>query len=183
VTVIPNVPRELKSLIEGLGWPGKAALVLLAATAVFQQLELRPLVARNDSLDSSVERAARRLRPADPNLLQTASPSSKLAAFYRFFDREESITDWLAKLYAIAEKSGVGLRLAEYQLVKGPGRLDRYEIALPLNGDYAQIRAFLENALIEIPVLSLDQVSFRRKRADDLAVETEVRLTLHLLRP
>ena len=60
---------------------------------------------------------------------------------------------------------------------------DRYEIALPLAGDYAQIRAFLENALLEVPVLSLDQLSFRRKRSNDLAVETDARLSLHILRP
>ena len=58
--------------------------------------------------------------------------------------------------------------------------IERYEVALPLRGNYARIRAFLENALIEIPVLSLDHVSFRRKSPGDGAVEAEVRLTLHL---
>jgi len=172
----------LDSLVENLGWPGKTAVALIAATAVFHQLALKPLDAQDESLARSIERAARRVQLADPGLVRTATPSSKLAAFYRFFEREETTTDWLAKLYAIAEKSGVNLRLAEYQLVKGPGKLDRYEIALPLSGDYPHTRAFLENALIEIPVLSLDQVSFHRKRPDDPGVETEVRLTLHLLR-
>jgi hypothetical protein len=176
------MPYELRSLVERLGWPGKAALLLLVSTAVFHQAALKPLDAQRQSLERSAERAAQRLRSSDSNLVRTASPSSKLEAFYRFFQREESTTDWLAKLYAIAEKSGVSLRLAEYRLAPGPGRLDRYEIALPLAGDYAQIRAFLENALIEIPVLSLDQVNFRRKRTNDLTVETEVRLTLHVPR-
>ena len=175
------VPHGLGSLIERLGWPGKAALALLASTAVFHQAALIPLDAQRQSLERSAERAAR-LRSPDPNLVRAASPSSKLAAFYRFFQREESTTDWLAKLYAVAEKSGVSLRLAEYRLAPGPGKLDLYEIALPLAGDYAQIRAFLENALIEIPVLSLDQVNFRRKRTNDLTVETEVRLTMHVPR-
>ena len=177
------MPRALNTVIERLGWPGKLALVLLAATAVFQEAGLRPLVAQNERLSRSIERATQQLRSADPGFVRTASPQAKLAAFYRFFQREESITDWLAKLYAIAEKGGVSLRVADYQLVRGPGRLDRYEIALPLAGDYAQIRAFLENALLEVPVLSLDQLSFRRKRSNDLSVETDARLSLHILRP
>ena len=177
------MPPALNVLLEALGRPGKAALALLVAAAVFHQAAIKPLSARNESLARSEDRAVREQRPSDPNLVRTASPSSKLATFYRFFEREESTTDWLAKLYAIADKSGVSLRLAEYQLVKGAGKLDRYEIALPLSGDYAQIRAFLENALIEIPVLSLDQVNFRRKRTNDPNVETDVRLTLHVLRP
>ncbi|HMH16534.1 MAG TPA: GspMb/PilO family protein [Burkholderiales bacterium] len=175
--------RSLTTVIERLGSPGKLALVLLAGTAIFLEAGLRPLEAQSERLDRSIERATKQTRSADPNLIRTASPSGKLAAFYRFFERDETTTDWLAKFYAIAEKSGLTLRTAEYQLIKGPGKLDRYEIALPLAGDYAQIRAFLENVLIEMPVLSLDQVSFRRKRTNDLTVETDVRLTLHILRP
>jgi hypothetical protein len=175
------MPRELRSLVASLGWPGKAAVVLLAVTAMLHQVALKPLDARKESLERSADGA--RQQRADPNFVRTASASSKLAAFYRFFEREESTTDWLARLYALADKGGVTLQLAEYRLTRGPGRLDRYEIALPLAGDYGQIRAFLENALIEIPVLSLDQVTFRRKRANDLTVETDVRLTLHVLRP
>jgi hypothetical protein len=175
--------RNLKSAIERLGWPGKLALVLLAATAVFLETGLRPLETQSERLDRSIERATQQLRSADPSLVRTASPQAKLEAFYRFFQREESTTDWLAKLYAIAEKGGLTLRAAEYHLLKGPGKLDRYEIVLPLVGDYAQIRAFLENALLEVPVLSLDQLSFRRKLSSDLAVESDARLTLHVLRP
>jgi len=61
--------------------------------------------------------------------------------------------------------------------------MERYEITLPLAGSYAQIRTFLENALIEIPVMSLDQVAFRRERASELQVQAEVRVTLHLVKP
>jgi len=175
--------RALNTVIERLGWPGKLALVLLAGTAVFLEAGLRPLEAQSERLGRSIERATREFRSADPGLIRTASPQAKIEAFYRFFQREEATTDWLARLYAIAEKCGLTLRAAEYRLLKGPGKLDRYEIALPLAGDYAQIRAFLENALLEMPVLSLDQLSFRRKRTNDLAVETDVRLTLHVLRP
>ncbi len=177
------MPRALNSVIEQLGWPGKLALLVLAATAVFLEAGLRPLETQSERLGRSIERAMSELRSADSGLVRTASPSAKLEAFYRFFQREESTTDWLAKLYAIAEKDGLTLRVAEYQLLKGPGKLDRYQIALPLTGDYAQIRAFLENALLEMPVLSLDQLSFRRKRSNDLAVETDARVTLHILRP
>lgn len=176
-------PADLKAHVERLGWPGKLALVLLAGTTVFLQTSLRPLEAQGERLERSIERSSVQPRSTDPNLIRTSSPSAKLAAFYRFFQREEAITDWLAKLYALAEKTGVTMRTADYQLVKGPGRLDRYEIALPLSGDYAGIRSFLENALLEMPVLSLDEVRFRRKRSNDLVVETDVRLSLHLLRP
>lgn len=53
---------------------------------------------------------------------------------------------------------------------------------MPLRGNYAQIRTFLNNALVEIPVLSLDEVRFKRERASDAQVEAEVHLTFHLVK-
>jgi hypothetical protein len=54
---------------------------------------------------------------------------------------------------------------------------------LPLTGSYPQIRAFLATALAEIPVLSLDQVTIKKERAQGGALEAEAKLTLHLSRP
>jgi len=173
---------NLRTLVEQLGWPGKTAFILLAAAEIFLKAGVAPMEARNQQLESLIDRAAGQARASDPNLIRTASPSAKLVAFYRFFERDEAATDWLAKLYALAQKTGVEIRVADYQLVRSSGKLDRYEISMPLTGDYAQIRAFVENALAQIPVLSLDQLSFRRKRANDTAVETDVRFSLHLLR-
>jgi hypothetical protein len=64
----------------------------------------------------------------------------------------------------------------------GP-RMARYEIKLPVSGNYAQIRSFLQNALAEIPVLSLDEVKFKRERASDASVQADLRLTLYLVNP
>jgi len=172
--------RLLDTLLAQLGWPGKLAIVLLALGATAMNAGLRPLEAQNLRLDDALERATRQSGTASTS--PSASPSAKLAVFYQFFQREQTETDWLAKLYGIAQTVGVEVRTADYQLIKGTGKLDRYEIALPLAGDYAKVRAFLENALLEIPVLSLDQVSFRRKRVNDVAVEADVRLTLYLTR-
>jgi len=52
---------------------------------------------------------------------------------------------------------------------------------LPVSGSYTQIRSFLEGALAEIPVLSLDQASFRRKGTNETRIEAEIVLTFHLL--
>jgi hypothetical protein len=52
-----------------------------------------------------------------------------------------------------------------------------------VSGSYAEVRAFLENALDQVPVLVLDHVSMRRKRIADPQVEAEVRFTLFLRQP
>ncbi len=101
--------------------------------------------------------------------------------FNRFFSHEEPITDLLARLHEISRNAGVELRTGEYSLRKPEGsRLGQYQITLPVAGNYTQIRAFAENALLEIPTLSLDQISFRRKRVSDAQIEAEIRMTLYL---
>lgn len=109
-------------------------------------------------------------------------PAYDLPAFHRFFDRPEKIDDWLAKLYGIATAKGLQLRQADYRLADSRYGIERYQITLPVGGSYAEIRGFLDAALAELPVLSLDQASFRRKSAAEPRVETELVLTLHARR-
>jgi Tfp pilus assembly protein PilO len=105
-----------------------------------------------------------------------------VAAFYKFFERPERMEDWLAKLYGVALASGLEFKTGDYRLSESRQRIDRYQISLPVTGTYTQIRSFLENVLTEIPVLSLDQASFRRKATNEGRIDAEIVLTLHLLR-
>ena len=62
------------------------------------------------------------------------------------------------------------------------GRIERYQILLPVSGSYAQMREFVDRALTEIPVLSLDQMSLKRESRRDGAVQAELKLTLHMVK-
>ena len=174
---------RLRRLRDELGGAGLVALGLLTGAVLFLLFVLKPLEARNELLARQLARAVSAGSAADARLVRAAAPAAQLAAFYQFFDTKQETTDRLAELYGIGKATGVELRAAEYRLQKTGTRIERYEIALPLTGSYAQVRAFLENALIAIPVLSLDRVKFHRKRPDDTLVEAEVRLTLYLARP
>jgi hypothetical protein len=166
---------------EQLGAIGTLALFILCATLAFHALQLKPLEQR---LAARVDQLERRGTSAARDTLRVAQApelGAQLAAFYSFFEREESATDLLVRLYALATDLGVDLRLADYHYQKSKGRIDQYRIAMPVRGNYAQIRAFLENALISIPVLALDHVAFRRNRISEGVVEAEIRVTLYLL--
>ena len=79
--------------------------------------------------------------------------------------------------------TGVELAQASYKTQSASGKLERYEIVVPLAGSYTQMREFLKRALAEIPVLSLDQISLKRENRRDGTVQAELRLTLHMLKP
>lgn len=169
--------RELRSRLGDLAL---LSLALLAGGFLFFALVIRPLESRMALLDGKLGHGARQ---AAADSTRSGTPAAKLAAFYAFFDRQEGQVDWLAKLYGTARGAGIELRTADYRLIESNGRIARYEATLPLSGTYAQLRGFLENALDENPVLSLDQLTIRRKRINDANLEAEAVITIHLLKP
>ena len=177
------LPRLGQRALDEIGIPGTVALALLVASLAFLQWTIKPLERESLRLDAELARMSTRGAPRDSGFVRAASINDKVARFYRFFEHEETTTDWLARLHGIGESVGVRVRSAEYRLLPTRSRIDRYEISLPVSGTYAQVRAFVDNALNEIPVLSVDQVSLQRKRVGDAQIEANVVLTLYLLQP
>ena len=73
--------------------------------------------------------------------------------------------------------------VGDLQRREAGGRIQRYEIVLPVAGSYTQLRDFLKRATAEIPVLSVDQMSVKRESRNDSALQAELRLTLHMVQP
>jgi hypothetical protein len=159
-----------------LGAPGMLAMLLFAAAAVFMTLVLQPLKDKNRVLE------ARAGIGRDLGAVQNVNNAEKVGAVYQYLEKPEATTDWLAKLYAIGRATGVELQSASYKTQAASGRLERYEIVLPLTGSYTQMREFLKRSLAEIPVLSLDQISLKRENRREGAVQAELRLTLHMVK-
>ena len=170
---------QLREQLDGISL---TAIALFVLGAGFLHLVLRPMEEQHRALEQAVSRLARSAGAAEV-ARPAATPAAKLAAYYAFFDRAEEPIESLAMLYGIARGAGVELRTAEYRTAASDdARIERYQVVLPLTGSFAQIRTFLDNALGDIPVLSLDQANFRRARANQTQVEAEVVLTLHWLK-
>ena len=163
-----------------LGVSGLAGLALLAAIGALYVLILQPLEQKSLRLDSQLSRA---LRAAPAVMSDVGESPRRLGTFYDYFQRRERLEDWLSKLYAAALAADLEWRTAEYRILDSRHRLARYQISFPIAGSYQQIRAFIENALLEIPVMSVDQLTFRRKSVNERRVDADVVLTLYLPAP
>lgn len=107
--------------------------------------------------------------------------SEQLVAFYRFFPKLNTVSDWIAKLYDAAVQQNLILDTGEYQLVPArDGQLIRYDITLPVKGSYLQIRKFVAQALEDVPSLALGGITFNRQKIDDAFVDAQIRFTLYL---
>lgn len=177
-----NAMTLLRNLRHELGMLGMVSIGMVTASILFLVLVLKPLEARNRALTEQVASGSQIAR-SQAEQVTASTPAAKVAAFHEFLKSGKQTTDWLERLHAAAQRAGVELHSAEYRMQPTGTRIERYEIRLPLRARYAQIRAFVDSALTEIPMLSLDDIKFKRERAADSVVEAELRLTLHLVNP
>ena len=170
----------LQRILRILGWPGLLGVILLLLAALLTVAVIQPKKAQlaelrqeNRSLKIRIAQTARTGIPATGN-------QNDLARFYRFFSGTPT-TIWLQKLYAAAGAQNLLLERGEYRMSMDPGnQLLRYQINLPVKGTYLQIRGFLAQALTDVPVAALDDISFKRETIDATQLEAQIKLTLFL---
>lgn len=168
-----------------LGWPGVLAIGGLAVLPAFYFSAIRPLQAHLDEMSRDVARqyeAEALARKSNSGRMR--GPDEQLAEYYRFFPPVRTAPKWLEKLVALAESRGISLDQGEYQAVPDKaGKLVRFQMTLPMKGEYPQIRKFLAALPAELPVVALEQVQFERHSIADPQVEARIRLVLYLGRP
>lgn len=165
-----------------LGWPGLLAAGMLAICPAFYFSAIRPAQERLEAAQHSVTSLHRQMELSRKSPGgKTHTPAEQLAEFYRLFPHERSSPEWLEKLVSVAESNGISLNEGEYKVSNDKaGRLVRFQITLPLKGEYPQIRRFLAALPAELPVMALENVQFERNKVADPNVEARIRLVLFL---
>ncbi|MBK5104033.1 MAG: hypothetical protein JJE42_07275 [Burkholderiales bacterium] len=162
-----------------LGWPGTVGLGLLVAVGGFYVSTLAPQQLRIDELrqeHAHLRQLAKQSADDAPK-----GPAEKLAAFYAFFPPSKELPDLLQKVYGAAKRQSLVLEHGEYRALKDSvGGLTRYQFTLPLRGTYPQIRKFVDEALAEIPALSLDSIQFERRKIGDATVDAKLKMVVFL---
>lgn len=190
---LPQMPwRRLLPMLRWqmgrLGNSGKIGIGLMVASGIYfflavipQEAELQKLKDRavtlqaqavmNKSSGSSVETEDGKKMSAD----------QALQVFYDFFPRVDSSPFWVRELVRVAKKQGVDLSGSEYRLInEADARLARYEMILPVKGNYRQIRAFIAEALEVVPAMAISAIAMKRENITADWVETRIEINLYL---
>ncbi len=105
----------------------------------------------------------------------------RLSAFERTLGAGDKLDEHLRTMFNAAKKRGVVLARGEYRLIGDPaGGFVRYQILLPVRGNFRAINGFAEQVLLDLPFAALEDVAFRRETAGSGAVEARLRLVLFL---
>lgn len=179
------VPRLiLLESLHRLGWPGMAAAALVLAGLVYGLGWVLPASQHRDQVQARAAQAqARWVRiPANQPAPQTAAQRHQ--SFYQTLTAQDAVSAAIERLYAAAAAERISLERGEYaQAAIGSTRLVRYQIVLPLQADYGQIRRFVDTATADVPGLHLDDISLQRKNIAETQLEARLQFSLYLARP
>lgn len=166
-----------------LGWPGAAGIGLLSICLALYFSAILPI---RDEL-ASARHGALALQQQMEHAGQGANisrrtPEEQLAEFYRMFPDSSHLPASLEKIFALAKSQGIGLDKGEYKVIRNKeGNLVSFQVIFPVKGEYLQIRKYLVALMADIPVLSLQQVQFKRQNIGETMVEANIKLALYLL--
>lgn len=106
--------------------------------------------------------------------------------FYAQFPAAESLPNYLRLIDNSAIKQRLILNRGDYKLTQikslqtNQATLARYEIVLPLTGQYVQIRQFVAQVLHELPALALTDMQLKRESAQSPTVDARLIFVLLL---
>lgn len=165
-----------------LGLPGALGVAGLAMCLALYFSTVQPAQQRRDAARVSASSLQKRIAQTRPDSIDSVRPlDEQLADFYGIFPKEHDATDSVGKIAAIAQRNGLLVQQAEYKVERDRnGKLTRFQISLPLKGEYQTLRRFLSDLHAEIPILSLEQVQFERQKIGDPIVDAKIRLVIYL---
>lgn len=155
---------------------GAAALCLAGAAALAWLLPQRALLGHRQQVALGLASL-----PASAVKAVPVSANENLALFYDTLGEQRYVEQQIKTLFGLAAKTGLVLSQGEYKgAYDQNGRLNTYQVTLPVKGNYRAIWQFGLLALRAIPFASLDEISFKREAIGDANVEARLRLTLYL---
>jgi len=109
------------------------------------------------------------------------SAAQGLADFYAAMGPARHPEEDVRTLFQLARRNGLQLSQGQYDTKPDPSaHLLRYQIVLPLKGEYSAVWSFAQMAMLAVPFASLDELSFQREAIGDEAVEASLRFTFYL---
>ena len=111
----------------------------------------------------------------------SANGRSQLSNFYAFFPLTEDLPELLGRIHRAAIQNQLLLKKGEYKFSRETDfRLARYEVTLPVSGDYVRVRGFVNDVLQAVPSAALDELTLKRESVDQPELEARVRFSMFL---
>jgi len=170
----------VKRALIRLRWPGLAGLGLLLFTAGLTVVAIQSERQRLHTLTDEVATLSARLGQRGTATAPMGG-RGQLSNFYAFFPLTENVPELLSRVHRAAAQNRLFLERGEYKLSREADfRLARYEVTLPVSGDYARVRGFVNDVLESVPCAALDELTLKRESIDQPELQARVRFSFFL---
>lgn len=172
----------MRRLADWLSYAGVLGLALLMITGFsYQALVLssqQSLLQKQQDLLAQQQLIAN--KPSE--VVKPQQTEAELVSrFYAQFPKGTTLPDQLKVISKAAYDEKLGLEIGDYKLTtEKKGRVTRYDIQLPVVGNYAQIRRFIARVLKQIPVAALNDITLKRETSDAPKLEANIEFVLFL---
>ena len=179
---LQDVPWWLRRTAIRLGLWGLLGLVFLLASLIFYVTKVAHLQQLTQAAYTEYElRQARAISTVKqvPNMQK--NNILEIKKFYQTLPSAPELPKLLAQINQLANQHKLVLNSGDYQLRRAhqsanilQQSLVHYQIVLPVNGGYLQVRSFIADALHDMPALALDSVEIQRENTLSSKVETKL---------
>ena len=183
---------RMRQIVKKLGLFGLLGLAILLGCGLFYASKIMPIY--NQILQNNENLQLVKLSNNEQNKLSMPINNAPqqvtkddITKFYARFPNGDSLPKRLSLINDTAAKQGLLLNRGDYKLTQikaspinsKSGQLSRYEIVLPVTGQYSQIRQFIAQVLYELPALALSEMQI--KRENTLSPTVDARLVFVLM--
>lgn len=175
----PVLPK-LHYWIRRWGLPLTGGVVLIVAALVLELAVVRHDMQRlatlsDDMRTMQTQSAQRRQAWLD------ASPQAAVHAFFRALPPESTSSDQIENLFDAAYENNLAPQTGEFVLIREPGAgFSRYQVTLPVQGTYPDLRKFANRVLEEIPSAALESITLSRENLKTNEVDANLQFTIYL---
>jgi len=168
---------RVRRALYSLSWTGAVGIAALVFATGFYIATVAPLNAQIEQGRQELTALyARYGRPA--TRVEPATPQNELDAFYARLQTQENVAEVVRQLHRNARAAGLQFERGDYRPQRdASGKVLRYQIMLPLLGNYPKVRRFLEKSMDAEPALALDGIAFQKQNSRG-RLETQVHFTL-----
>ena len=183
---------QSQQIVKKLGLFGLLGLAIALGCGLFYASKIIPINNQILEYNESIQQAKLSNNeqislPMPDNNAPQQITNDDITKFYARFPNGASLPKWLSLINETAVEQGLLLNRGDYKLTQikaspinsKSGQLSRYEIVLPVTGQYSQIRQFVAQVLYQMPALALSEMQI--KRENTLSPTVDARLVFVLM--
>jgi Tfp pilus assembly protein PilO len=165
-----------------IGVWGLLGIAITVASILFYMSKVVKVEQQLNSMQYELDHTEKNVAQIVPaQQIPAQSSMQEISKFYKIFPAGDSLPKWLSLIQETALKQHLTLNRGDYKLTQTKqGQLASYEIVLPVDGKYTQIRQFIADILQKLPALALSDLQIKRENSLSPTVEARLVFVLFL---